>query len=144
MRSRKKIVYLFVFHGYADYETSMACAGICKSDEFKVVTIAMKKDAVVSSSGLTIVPDHDFIPQVDLADIDKSNTAMLILPGGIANNDGIAPLVDHCLSHGIPVATANGLSPGELAHEIFDTLNISEEARVSDWFHYFQHREVAA
>jgi putative intracellular protease/amidase len=108
MKTRKKTCYMFVFNGFADYETSMATVGIRKSSEYQLKTIAMKKETVTSMSGLSIMPDVDFIADTDLVDIDNENTAMLILPGGTAweqrKNEGITQLVAHCLLHGIPVA----------------------------------------
>lgn len=104
----KKTCYLFVFDGFADYEVSLATAGIRKSDNFQLKTIAMRKEPVRSMSGMTIMPDLDFMPDTDLEDIDSDNTGMLILPGGTAwerrTNELITPLVAHCLLHGIPVA----------------------------------------
>jgi transcriptional regulator GlxA family with amidase domain len=104
----KKTCYLFVFEGFADYETSLATAGIINSNLFQLKTIALRKEAVKSMSGITVAPDLDFMPDIDLQDIDKDNTGMLILPGGRAweqgGNEAITPLVAHCLLHGIPVA----------------------------------------
>lgn len=105
---RKKACYLFVFEGFADYETSLAATGIRNSNEYQLKTIGIKKEPVRSMSGLTVTPDMDFMPDTDLEDIDSDNTAMLILPGGTAwelrRNEMITPLVAHCLLHGIPIA----------------------------------------
>lgn len=107
-KSRKKICYLFVFEGFADYETSLAAAGIARSSSYQLKTIGIKKHHVKSLSGITVMPDLDFMPENDLEDIDRDNTGMLILPGGMAweegKNEAITPLVAHCLLHGIPVA----------------------------------------
>jgi putative intracellular protease/amidase len=109
-RAPKKTCYLFVFDGFADYEVSLAAAGIRKSDGYQLKTIAIKKEPVRSTSGMTIMPDFDFMPDTDLEDIDKENTGMLILPGGTAwekkapGNELITSLVAHCLLFGIPVA----------------------------------------
>jgi putative intracellular protease/amidase len=104
----KKICYLFVFDGFADYEVSLVAAGIRKSDGYQLKTIAIKKEPVQSMSGMTIMPDLDFMPDTDLEDIDRENTGMLILPGGTAwekrRNELMTPLVAHCLLLGIPVA----------------------------------------
>lgn len=104
----KKTVYLYVFDGFADYEVSLATVGIRMSGEYQLKTIAIRKEPVRSMSGMTIVPDLDFLPATDLEDIDAANTAMLILPGGRAwelrKNELITPLAAHCLLHGIPVA----------------------------------------
>lgn len=105
---RKKSCYLFVFDGFADYETSLAATGIRNSNEYQLKFIGIRKDPVRSMSGMTVVPDIDFMPDTDLEDIDRDNTGMLILPGGAAweqgKNESITPLVAHCLLHGIPVA----------------------------------------
>lgn len=105
---RKKNCYLFVFDGFADYETSLAATGIRNSNEYQLKTIGIRKEPVRTMSGMTIIPDMDFMPDADLEDIDKENTGMLILPGGTAweqgKNEAITPLVAHCLLHGIPVA----------------------------------------
>lgn len=108
----KKTCYLFVFEGFADYETSLAAVGITNSDEYQLRTIGITKDPVRTMGAVTITPDLDFMPENDLADIDNDNTGMLILPGGGAwekhRNGEIKPLVDHCLSLGIPVAAICG------------------------------------
>lgn len=108
MKKMKKHVYLFVFDGFADWQVSYATVGLSKSGGYKITTIGITKDPVVSMGGLTVVPDVDFIPGPDLADLDDTNTAMLILPGGAAwekrMNEAVAPLVAHCLLHGIPIA----------------------------------------
>jgi putative intracellular protease/amidase len=105
---RKRTCYLFIFDGFADYETSLAATGIRNSNEYQLKTIGVRKDPVRSMSGMTVVPDLDFMPDTDLEDIDRENTGMLILPGGTAweqgRNELITPLVAHCLLHGIPVA----------------------------------------
>lgn len=191
----KKTCYLFVFDGFADYEVSLAAAGIRKSDDYQLKTIAIRKELVRSMSGMTVMPDLDFMPDIDLEGIDRENTGMLILPGGRAwemrMNELITPLVAHCLLHGIPVAgicgatiflaelgllnrsehtsnhidwlaenskvyrgqalyrttpsvrterliTANGTAATEFAQDIFESLGIVENERVSEWFQYFQ------
>jgi len=104
----KKTVFYFVFDGLADWEASHALTGISKSNKFRIKTIALDKSPKQSMAGVTILPDVDFIPWVDLHDIDASNTAMLILPGGTAwrdnSNDRIADLVLHAIRQQIPVA----------------------------------------
>jgi putative intracellular protease/amidase len=110
---KKKTVLLFVFDGFSDWEMAYAAVGIRKSGVFKLITLAMQKEPVETMGGLTVVPDLDFF-HGDLQDIDASNTAMLLLPGGDAwmenGNDEIVPLIRHCLSHGIPVAAICGAS----------------------------------
>ena len=112
MKLKRKICYLFVFDGFSDWEASYATVGIRKSNDYVVKTIAMSREPVRSMGGMTVVPDLDFIPEVDLQDIDATNTGMVILPGGRAweekRNGQITPLVAHCMLHGIPVAAICG------------------------------------
>src|SRR5690349_12525864 len=112
MKTKIKHCYVFLFEGFSDWEISYASVGIRKSRNFQLKTIAMSMDPITSMGGLKVVPDIDFHEETDLADIDASNTAMLILPGGDAweqrKNDAITPLVAHCLLHGIPVAAICG------------------------------------
>src|SRR5690242_19420540 len=108
MKSTTKTCYVFLFDGFSDWEISYATVGISKSRHIQVKTIAMSLEPVSSMGGLRVMPDMDFQPETDLVDIDESNTAMLILPGGTAweqrKNEAITPLVAHCLLNGIPVA----------------------------------------
>ena len=109
---RKKTVLFFVFDGMADWEASYALVGINKSDAYQIKTIAIDKSPKTSMGGISIWPDLDFIPKADLSDLDTSNTAMLILPGGDAweerKNRAIAELVTHCVGNHIPVAAICG------------------------------------
>ena len=109
---KKKTVYLFVFDGFADWEPAYALVGINKSKAYTIKTIAIDKTHKKSMGGVSILPDLDFFPDTDLKDIDQSNTAMLILPGGAAweekINRSISPLVFHCAENGIPVAAICG------------------------------------
>src|SRR5688572_29315293 len=96
MKPKKKNCYIFLFDGFSDWEVSYASVGIRKSNNYRVKTIGITRDPVTSMGGLSVVPDLDFLPWTDLADIDSSNTAMLILPGGTAweerSNESITPL----------------------------------------------------
>ena len=128
---RKKTILLFVFDGFADWEPAYALAGISKSDRFKIRTIALDKTPKRSMGGVAVCPDYDFLPDVDLNDLDNSNVAMLVLPGGVAweerTNGGIAPLVTHCFENQIPVAAICGatvfLAELGLLNEIEHTSN---------------------
>jgi putative intracellular protease/amidase len=112
MKSQPKDCYLFLFDGFSDWEISYATVGISKSRGFRIKTISFNLEPVTSMGGLTVVPDTDFRPASDLPDIDATNTAMLILPGGAAwehrRNEAITPLIAHCLLNGIPVAAICG------------------------------------
>jgi putative intracellular protease/amidase len=112
MKLKKKTCYVFVFDGFSDWELAYASVGINKSKNYQLRTIGISRDPVTSMGGITVVPDLDFLPWTDLADIDRSTTAMLILPGGAAweerTNEAITPLLAHCLLQGIPVAAICG------------------------------------
>ena len=124
---KKKTVYLFVFDGFADWEPAYALVGINKSEAYAVKTIAIDKSPVRSMGGVSIFPDLDFLPDTDLKDIDPSNTAILILPGGGAweekTNQSIAPLVVHCIENGIPVAAICGATIFLADLGVLDTLD---------------------
>lgn len=104
----KKTVLYFVSDGFADWQPSHALVGIRKSGCYTVKTLALEKGCVLSMSGMQVLPDLDFMPAVDLKDIDHDTTAMLILSGGDFWDKGktaeIKLLVLHCLHHEIPVA----------------------------------------
>jgi putative intracellular protease/amidase len=112
MKKVRKNCLVYLFDGFSDWEISYASVGISKSRKLDLKTIALDLRPVKSMGGLTVMPDVDFRPGTDLPDIDASNTAMLILPGGAAwerhENDAITPLVAHCILNGISVAAICG------------------------------------
>jgi putative intracellular protease/amidase len=112
MKTIHKHCLLYLFDGFSDWEVSYVTVGIMKSLNVRLRTISLDLAPVRSMGGLTVMPDVDFHPQTDLADIDPSNTVMLILPGGAAweqrRNEAITPLVAHCILQGIPVAAICG------------------------------------
>ncbi|MEJ0055712.1 MAG: hypothetical protein WDN75_08725 [Bacteroidota bacterium] len=73
---KKKTCYLFVFDGFADWESSYAAVGISKSDRYQLKDLAMERTKKESMGGLAIIPDFDFLPAVDLDDINSDNTGM--------------------------------------------------------------------
>jgi putative intracellular protease/amidase len=108
----KRNVLFFVFDGFAEWEAAYATTGIVKSEHYHVKTLAIDKTLKRSMGGTRVLPDLDFFPETDLKDIDKSTTAMLILPGGTAWEEGenlaVADLVLHCIQQHIPVAAICG------------------------------------
>jgi putative intracellular protease/amidase len=75
-------VYLYVFDSMADWEASFAIAGINNPrfqqhpGRYRVVTVGATRQPVTTMGGLRIVPE------ISLAEVDSSEAAMLILPGG--------------------------------------------------------------
>ena len=81
-------VYLYVFDSMADWQAAFAIAGInrpaAQSDRgrYRVVTVGSSSRPITTVGGLRILPD------VSLSDVDSYQSAMLILPGGDAWEQG--------------------------------------------------------
>ena len=75
-------VFLFVFDTMADWETSFAIAGINNPrfqqhpGRYRVITVGATRKYVTTMGGLRIMPD------TTLSEINSTDAAMLILPGG--------------------------------------------------------------
>jgi putative intracellular protease/amidase len=138
---KKKTVLIFVFDGYADWEVALAMTGIRQSNSYLIKTIALDKAAIVSMAGLRIIPDLDFFPHSDLNDIDRDNTAMIILPGGLMwtniknSKIEIELLVQHCIDLDIPIAAIGDatifLASQGILNNIPHTSNDKEKLRCS-------------
>ena len=106
MAINKKIVYVFLFEGYSDWEISYLLPELNKSPMYELRTFSPDGDSVASMGGLRV--------QVDQAmqEVDQSNMAMLVLPGGDAWEEEqlreIIPLVEETHRQGIPVAAICG------------------------------------
>jgi len=101
-------VHLFVFNGMADWEASFAIAGINnprhqrEPGRFRVATAGETDAAIVTMGGVCILPN------MTLAELTPTGSAMLILPGGDAwergeNQEAIMKAAEF-LAVGIPVA----------------------------------------
>jgi putative intracellular protease/amidase len=81
-------VHLFVFDTMADWEASFAIAGIHSSQlqlvpgRYRVRTVAATRELVTTMGGIRIQPDFA------LAEIAPQHSAMLVLPGGEAWENG--------------------------------------------------------
>lgn len=72
-----KEILCFIYEGFVDYETVLACSGINGDENYKVKYIAYENTPVYSSGGLKINPDKK-VSEIDgLDDIEG-----LIIPGG--------------------------------------------------------------
>ena len=84
---RPQEVHLFVFDNLSDWEASYAIAGINnpqfqkKSGIYRIRSVAITRAPVVSTGGIRIQPD------LALDELSQRDSAMLILPGGIAWDD---------------------------------------------------------
>ena len=109
-------VNVFVFDSLSDWEAGYATAGINNPGyqkapgKYQVRTVALTKDAVLTMGGMHIQPD------VTLDNISSADSAMLILPGGIAwdekkNNEAVES-ARAFLADGVPVAAICGATAG--------------------------------
>ena len=71
-----KAVYLFVFPGFADWEAAHALAELRRQGGYRVEVVSTSIDPVESMGGVMVQPSRR------LADVDLSDVAMFILPGG--------------------------------------------------------------
>lgn len=99
---KKKTCYLFVFNGYADWEPSLAIAGLQKYTDVEVKTFSVDGKAVRSMGNLRVQPDFA------LHQLDETKIDLLLLPGGDAwesgGNTEIIPLVTKRMRAGRKIA----------------------------------------
>ena len=98
----KKEVLVFIFDGYADWESAYICSELNGSEtDYIVKTLSLDKEPKISMGGFRIIPDYS------VSDYPK-NFEMLLLIGGYAwmeqKNNAIQPVVEYAVQHHIPVA----------------------------------------
>jgi putative intracellular protease/amidase len=71
-----KAVYLLVVDGYADWEPAHAVAELRRNGNYRVETVGLTRNAVESMGGIRVMPSKA------LGDVDPSDVAVFILPGG--------------------------------------------------------------
>ena len=130
---KQQTVHLFVFDTLADWETGFAVAGLnnpafqSQPGRFRVATVAISKAPVVTIGGVTILPD------LAISELTPEHSAMLILPGGTAwdqggNTDALG-LAKRFLAAGVPVAAICGATSGLARAGILDNLRHTSNAR---------------
>jgi putative intracellular protease/amidase len=113
----KYLVYLYVFDTMSDWEIGYLTAEINSGRYFKkgslplkLVTVSDSKSAVTTMGGLRITPD------IQLAEFNFEDAAVLILPGGDtwldAVHDSILSIAEKCLGDNIIVAAICGATVG--------------------------------
>ncbi len=81
---QQQTVHVFVFDTLSDWEPSYAVAGInnpmfqVQPGRYVVKTVGPSTKPVTTMGGITVLPD------MDLAVLEPADSAMLILPGGMA------------------------------------------------------------
>ncbi|MBU1169211.1 MAG: glutamine amidotransferase [Proteobacteria bacterium] len=109
-------VHLFVFDSLSDWEIGFAVAGI-NSPQFqknpgnsRIRTVALGKNPVMTMGGIHIIPD------MALDMLSPKDSSMLILPGGIAWDEGknmeTVEVAAAFLGLGVPVAAICGATAG--------------------------------
>ena len=71
-----KAVYLLVVEGFADWEPAHAIAELRRTGHYRVESVGLTSAPVRSMGGLTILPSKA------LAEVQSSDVAVFILPGG--------------------------------------------------------------
>src|SRR3954470_12972203 len=128
-----RMVHLFVFDAMADWEAANAVAAInnpefeCDPGRYRVVTAAATLAPVTTMGGVRIQPD------VALDSITPQSSAMLILPGGHAwENGGNAEalqLAAQFISAGVPVAAICAATLALARAGLLDDLRHTSNAR---------------
>jgi putative intracellular protease/amidase len=113
-----RVVHLYVFDGYADWEPAFAVAGINNPQfqrepgRWSVRTVAVRRgQAVRSMGGVAVMPD------LGLADLRPDDSGLLILPGGRGweddgAHDAAVERALRWLDDGRPVAAICGATAG--------------------------------
>jgi putative intracellular protease/amidase len=133
----KRIAYLFIFDGLADWEPAHALCQINRSGRFEVVTAGFSRKPISSMGGLKLTPD------VTLDDVNSAEAAIFILPGGDmweqALDDRVAALLRRLQTENVPIAAICAatleIARAGLTHGVRHTSNSTEylKAKVPDY-----------
>jgi putative intracellular protease/amidase len=129
---QQQTVHLFVFDTLADWEPGYAVAGLnnpafaAGPARYRVATVGMRREPVVTMGGVTILPD------MALDDLAPQQSAMLILPGGdswdAGGNTEAAERAKEFLAAGVPVAAICGATAGLARAGILDDVEHTSNA----------------
>lgn len=110
--TKPNIIDLFVFDRFADWEVGLLTAhlnsfeGQFLPSRFRVRTVAVGRDPVLSMGGLRITPD------ATLAEVNADSCALFVLPGGLGWEDGrhseAVEVARRLLDAAVPVAAICG------------------------------------
>ncbi len=126
-------VHVFVFDGLSDWEAAYAVAGISdpqfqrQPGRYRVRTVAPREGSVVTMGGIRIAPD------LTLDALRPADSAMLILPGGVAWEQGkhgeAVEMARAFLKAGVPVAAICGATAGLARGGLLDDRRHTSNAR---------------
>jgi putative intracellular protease/amidase len=99
----EKAVYLLVVEGFADWEPAHAVAELRRTGNYRVESVGLTPDPIVSMGGLRV------LPSATVRDVDPSDVAAFIIPGGdrweaAPIEPEIVELLTQLDRHGVPVA----------------------------------------
>lgn len=100
MTEEKKDVLVFVFEGFADWESAYVCTELNGSARYRVRTVGLDGEPVRSMGGLRVVPD------CTVAEHPHDFAALLLIGGNVwldGSNDAVLPLVEEALDSGAAV-----------------------------------------
>lgn len=130
---KQQDVHLFVFDSLSDWEAGYAIAGINNPQfqknpgSYRVRSAAITRASVVSMGGIRIQPD------LALDELSPKESAMLILPGGIAWNEGknkeAIDVARVFLESGVPVAAICGATAGLARGGLLDARRHTSNSR---------------
>jgi len=130
---KQQDVHIFVFDSMSDWEASYTIAGINNPQfqknpgRYQVRTVAPSKTPVVSIGGIRIQPD------LTLDELSSSDSAMFIMPGGTAWDEGenieAIAMAREFLNSDIPVAAICGATVGLARGGLFDGRRHTSNAR---------------
>jgi putative intracellular protease/amidase len=133
----KRIAYLLIFDGLADWEPAHALCQINRSDRFEVVTAGFSRKPISSMGGLKLTPD------VILEDVNSAEAAIFILPGGDmwerARDERVTSLLRRLQTENVPIAAICAatleIARAGLTHGVRHTSNSKEylKAKVPDY-----------
>jgi putative intracellular protease/amidase len=124
----KKEILVFIFDGYADWESAYICSELNGAETNYIVKIlSLDKEPKISMGGFRVIPDYS------VSDYPK-NFEMLLLIGGYAwikqKNNDVQSVVEYAVKHHIPVAAicnaTNFLAENGYLDNIFHTGNTLE------------------
>lgn len=118
-------VHVFVFDSLSDWEPGYAMAGInnpmfqLTPGRYRIATVGISTKPIKTMGGLTVLPD------ATLDSLEPSQSAMLILPGGLAWDEGrhaeAAEKAKAFLAAGVPVAAICGATAALARAGLLDT-----------------------
>lgn len=105
----RNTVHVALFDGVADHEVALALTEIGRPGDYRIRTVGITLEPVLTGSGLSVRPD------LPLEAIEPAQAALLVIPGGDLwqRGDGQAwlPLLPRLWAAGVPLA---GIGAGVL------------------------------